>query len=476
MTPFSKYCIEQFYIWFDDFLTIQVLFDESKETAEQPRASPLTRLLHHVFTAELGWLMGDVEQCREAVGKGMALCESSGLLAFTAVVIPQAIYNELMIGNVAVARSYLEHMKPIATSMGGLHVTHYWMLSSWADLIDGHEDQAWAKCQKGREILDHEGCPLFTDALHRLIETQILAKRDQRAGAEQLLSKVESAGQAMPSMHLTTGVYFVRAQWAFEDGDEDRGILWLRRLLEEGQKSPRIGFSGWVPQEAARLFAKALELCIEVDYACEAIRKRQLKPPADGSAPENWPWRVRIRTFGKLTVEVDGKPLEKQRKAPHRLLELLAAIIAFGGHDVPVSQLIDALWPDADGDTANENFKKSLARLRKLLAVDDVIQWQDGKISLNGDFCWVDALVFEKQAKQGDARAIAVYKGPFLGPGDIPAWGVSPRDRMQARFINLVKHRDILQTDTDQSKNAAFVSQETATRTLESKSAAGSNG
>jgi hypothetical protein len=105
-----------------------------------------------------------------------------------------------------------------------------------------------------------------------------------------------------------------------------------------------------------------------------------------------------------------------------------------------------------------------------------VIQWQDGKLSLNRNLCWVDALVFEKKAKQGNARAIAVYKGPFLGPGDIPAWAVSPRDRMQARFISLVKHRDNLQADTDQSKNAALVSQETVTPTLESKSAAGFNG
>lgn len=476
MSPFSRYCAQQIHIWFDDFATLQVLFTESKETAERPGASPLTRLLHHVFTAELGWLTGDVEQCRRAVEEGMAVCESSGLLAFSSVIIPQIIYNELLLGNVDVARSHLERMKPIAISMGGLHVTHYWMLSSWADLIEGRADQAWAKCQKGREILDAEGCPVFADALHRLIEAQILAERGQRQEAEQLLTRTESVGQAMPSMSLTTGVYFVRAQWAFEDGNAEQGSLWLRRVLEDGQKSPQIGFVGWVPQEAARLFEKALELGIEVPYVLEAIRKRQLKPPSDGSAPENWPWRVKIRTFGKLTVEVDSKPLEKHRKAPHRLLELLAAIIAFGGHDVPVSRLVDALWPEADGDTAQENFKKSIARLRKLLSIDDVIQWKDGKISLNRNLCWVDALVFEKQAKQGDAQAIAVYKGPFLGPGDIPAWAVSPRDRMQARFISLVKQRDNLQADTDQSKNAALVSQKTVTRTLESKSAARSNG
>ena len=306
MSPFSRYCTQQVHIWFDDFATLQVLFTESKETAERPGASPLTRLLHHVFTAELGWLTGEVEQCRRAVEEGMAVCESSGLLAFSSVIIPQIIYNELLLGNVDMARSHLERMKPIAISMGGLHVTHYWMLSSWADLIEGHADQAWAKCQKGREILDVEGCPVFADALHRLIEAQILAKRGQRAEAEQLLTRTESVGQAIPSMSLTTGVYFVRAQWAFEDGDTEQGSLWLRRVLEDGQKSPQIGFVGWVPQEAARLFAKALELGIEIGYAREAIRKRQLKPPADGSAPESWPWHVKIRTFGKMTVEVDG--------------------------------------------------------------------------------------------------------------------------------------------------------------------------
>ena len=373
----------------------------------------------------------------------MAFCESSGLLLFHIILIAQAVYNELMIGDTPAASSYLEQMKPFALSMGLLHLTHELMLSSWADLIDGHVDQAWTKCQKGREIMDAEGAPMFIDALHRLIEAQILAKKGQRAEAEQLLARTESMGRAMPSMHLTTGVHFVRAQWAFEDGDEEQGTMWLRRLLEEGQKSPRIGFAGWVPQEAARLFAKALELGIEVGYALEVIRKRQLKPPADGSAPENWPWRVKVRTFGKLTVEVDGKPLEKHRKAPHRLLELLAAIIAFGGQEVPVSRMVDALWPEVDGDTAHENFKKSLARLRKLLGVDDVIQWQDGKISLNRDLVWVDVLAFDIQAQREDGRAITLYKGPFLGHGEIPAWAEPRRDQMRTRFIGLVnRHCD----------------------------------
>lgn len=119
-------------------------------------------------------------------------------------------------------------------------------------------------------------------------------------------------------------------------------------------------------------------------------------------------------------------------------MELLAAIIAFGGSDVPVSRLTDVMWPEVDGDTAQENFKKSITRLRKLVAVDDVIQWEEGKISLDQDLCWVDVLAFEKQAKREDGRAIVLYQGPFLGHNDIPLWAVSRREQLRTRFIGLV--------------------------------------
>ena len=439
--PYSRYFTEHCYIWFDDFESLQAVVTMSKKALEKAEASPVIGGLYYLLVGLLAWHKADVEECRDAVRKGLALCESSGILIANIILLAHGAYNELLIGEVGAARGFLDRMKPVAEFMGGLHLAHYLMLAGWADLIKGQIEEAWQKLRKGRAIIEAEGSPKFISSLNGVIEAQILVLQQQRADAEHILNMVESVGRAMPSPHLLTGVYHLRAQWAFQDGDEVSGTMWLRRVLEEGKTSPRIGFVGWNPHEASRLFAKALELGLEVPYALEVIRKRQLKPPTDGSVPENWPWRVKIWTFGKLTVEVDGKPLEKQRKAPHRLLELLAAIIAFGGHDVPVSRLIDALWPDADGDTAQENFKKSIARLRKLLAVDDVIQWQDGKISLKPDLCWVDVWAFEKQAKREDDRALTFYTGPFLGHEEIPVWAESQRDRLHARFISLVNRR-----------------------------------
>ena len=52
---------------------------------------------------------------------------------------------------------------------------------------------------------------------------------------------------------------------------------------------------------------------------------------------------------------------------PKKPLELLKAIIAFGGSNVATERICDALWPDADGDRALNSFKFAIHQLRRLL-------------------------------------------------------------------------------------------------------------
>src|SRR5262249_47616797 len=120
----------------------------------------------------------------------------------------------------------------------------------------------------------------------------------------------------------------------------------------------------WVPAIMSRLYAFALERGIETDYVTHMIRLRRLTPPSEVSA---WIWPVEIRTLGRFEILLDGKPLEKGRKAPTKLLTFLKALIALGGENVPEQRLADALYPDHDGDTALELVATSLRRMRKLL-------------------------------------------------------------------------------------------------------------
>lgn len=423
-----------YYLWLGDAETAYAISAEQRRLrADQTSMS--MQLMIATTEATLAWYSGQVGRCREAVQEGLELAEREGLFVWKLLLYAQATYNELMIGNVPMARKHLDLMQPVATFGGDLFI--FLMLGAWADLVEGIVDQARQKCRQARAILETEGFIPWHAGMLYLLEAQLAQVQRQRAKVEKCLDQLATIAEILPAFY-TFGSCFLRAQCAFRDGDEAQGAIWLRRLMEEGKKRQQIIFVGWIPQEASQLFAKALERGIEVPYTCEVIRKWQLKPPPDGRGLTHWPFRIKIRTFGRLTIEVDELPLEKQRKAPHRLLELLAAIIAFGGANVSVSRLTDAMWPDVDGDTAQENFKKSIARLRKLLAVDDVIRWEVGKISPNQDLCWVDVLAFEKQAKGDDTRAIALYTGPFLGHDEIPAWANPHREQVRTRFICLV--------------------------------------
>ena len=65
---------------------------------------------------------------------------------------------------------------------------------------------------------------------------------------------------------------------------------------------------------------------------------------------EEWPYPIKIYTLGRFEIIRDDEPLHFSGKEQKKPLELLKALIAFGGRDVPEERLTDALWPDADGD------------------------------------------------------------------------------------------------------------------------------
>ncbi|HSF48743.1 MAG TPA: winged helix-turn-helix domain-containing protein, partial [Burkholderiales bacterium] len=104
--------------------------------------------------------------------------------------------------------------------------------------------------------------------------------------------------------------------------------------------------------------------------------------------------------------------IEFSGKAPKKPLALLKAIVAFGGKAVPEAQLMEALWADEEGDAAHQALTSAVHRLRKLLGDDKVIQVQEGRVSLDPRYCWIDAWAFqhllehsEQAARAGDIDA-----------------------------------------------------------------------
>jgi len=171
-------------------------------------------------------------------------------------------------------------------------------------------------------------------------------------------------------------------------------------------------------------------------------------------APRDTPL-VSIFTLGRFSLLLHGKPAEFGRKVPRRPLELLKVIVALSGREISTSSLISALWPDVDGDIAKRSFDTTLHRLRRMLGDARVLLMKEGKLSLDGRYCWVDVWSFERLLGQShrvllsDAtgkqvssvgsltkKLINLYHDHFLANEDLTSWSVSMHARLRSKFIH----------------------------------------
>ena len=274
-----------------------------------------------------------------------------------------------------------------------------------------------------------------------LVSPLVLAGRQQAAA--ELIEEVKAtrAGtcfQVYNALLLMGEAYLALAQKQTADCHR-----FLRDALELCRREPNQAcFLRWMIAGMPILFAEALKAGIEVDYVTALIRKWAVQPPvADVDA---WPWPAQIFTLGRFQILRDGVAVVFPHKAPKRLLSLLKVLIALGGTSVAEDKLIDTLWPDLEGDAAHQAFSIAVRRLRDLLGSPDTVKQQDGKLSLNPQQCWVDALALARLLRKSPAgnsacaTMFSLYQGQFLPEDESEHWSFGLRNRLHRDFVVLV--------------------------------------
>ncbi len=453
----SRYMTEIYFLWFGDFVAARAGLGQFLRLAESKQWNPITTIFFHTTSATFAWLDSELDLCRMHIGKARELVNQSGLHVWDGLIISQGVAGELLSGNLPAAEALLKEGDAATQRLGGIHRAHFLHLFCWFKLLRGDFLEAWTQMQQSLNLLSAEGGHMFGEASHAILAAHILRELGRAPEAIQWLEQVIQTAERMQSDLLRFGAWILTAQLAFDRNDETEGFEGLRKALKIAESRGLLQYPGCQPQIMATLCARALNAGIQVPVVFRMIKKNRYPAPPEARHSEAWPWPIKIYTLGRLEILIKGQPLEKNRKASHRLLDLLTVIVAFGGQAVPVSRLTDALWPEADGDQALENFKRSISRLRKLLGIETVILWQEGKISLNPELSWVDALAFEVGLKQeedgamwkpGQGRAdvpqpLELYRGPFLGSNEVPAWAVSYQQTLRRRWINVtLRHNE----------------------------------
>ncbi|MHB8111350.1 MAG: BTAD domain-containing putative transcriptional regulator [Syntrophorhabdaceae bacterium] len=445
--------ISIYYLWRGDYHKNAVLLENLEEHLPQgaPPSLPfihakLMKGIHYWVTARYGPAL-------QTLSEGLAAAASTGIHTLDSLLWSFRAAAEFAAGNMENAKAFLQNQKTAAFVNGrSLEIFFCHINAAWEAILKGKPALAVENLKLITTRIDRIGNPYY-QALWHIGMAQARFMEDNVDKAKTHAEKAHRIGLDMKSRVIEWYSLLVSAYFLFREERESKALPLLRRALALGSRQGYAHLEFYQPGVMGLLFAKALQYGIEPEYVKELIRKLGLTPPADIAdqvlAMENWPYAVQIYTLGRFEIFKDEQPLVFSGKVQKKPLEMLKAIIAFGGTNVTADQLADTLWPDVDGDLARKSFEVTLSRLRHLLGGNTIIRYSAGQLSLDPVFCRVDSLVLEQLLAQfrdrNDAKTIALceaaiglYKGPFLPSDRDLTWTIRRREMLKNGLLRTI--------------------------------------
>ncbi|MBF0564750.1 MAG: hypothetical protein HQK89_05860 [Nitrospirae bacterium] len=471
---FIGYNIILYYLWsgliFKADLIVEILSPLYRKTKKYPMLKLICLRTESVYRC----YEGSFKQAIKTVGEGLAVANDTGIHLIDIMLLGVGIYASLCLGDNEIAGEYLQKMVSTLESTQ-CYGSFYYQMASLVALANGNIPSAIEHAERHAAISEQSGCQIMMIP-HKSIIAYLLVEAGRYDEARQYLRDVERIGAITRSILPFLWSSADESLIALNNNDIKQ---FADRFENTVKLSKKLGVRWIYPlKKSVDLVCKAaLERGIQVNYVKELIRLHNLAP--NGRLIENWPYPLKIYTFGRFSIEKDGNPVRFRGKVQKIPLLMLKVLVASGGTSVGIENISDTLWPEADGDTANKSFNTTMYRLRKFLCDDkDVILISEGHATLNQNYCWTDVWAFESlcvkvenmyknRTKSGteetndysDAwglliKALALYKGHFFeNEADCP-WALTTRERLKSKFIYILLNMGLWSEEAAQLENA----------------------
>lgn len=441
-----------YYSWIGDLAKAGLVMEILRPAARQTGIEPLPLIIWRSMEAMYSWLSLNNEQCLKEVEDGLEIARNSGVRLWDFMLYAQGMYGAINSDNLYKAEELLDNM---ANSMHGnrkLDAAHYHYQAASLELAHDNLPKAMEHAMAAVEKTDESASP-FPQTLTRLGLSQVMFERGEHEAAFQLLDKTyEMNREQLNSRFIEYHIYLLRTYFSLCSNDTDKALGLLQKSFKLGKQYGFFTMTWWRPDMMTRLCTLSLMHNIETGFATDIIQKQHLLPDEHGPEVESWPWSVKLYTLNRFSVLINNKPLRFEGRAKSKPLDLLKAIVALGGRDVSEHRIVEALWPEAEGDAAHRAFDTTLHRLRKLLANDRAITLQDGRVTLSHRHCWVDVWALERTLGEIELqlpdmpeetvtklvrRLFARYPGQFLVEDSDLGWTVTLRERLHSRVMRI---------------------------------------
>lgn len=451
----TLFCMSLHYLWQGEYEKNAVLLEQAEAAIRYRQPSPFAVIRVKFMKGIHCWVTAEYDAALHTLSEGLELSERNGVHVFDSLLWGFGAAAEMASGDLDRAEISLKQQMACLLDMENTLDSYFYHINSaWYALLRGNQPRAAEHMETAAAKASRMGTPYYR-ALWHIGMAQVLYAQGHEKDAKAHVQKAHRLSSSIRSQVIEWYSLLIDAWFLLREGKETAGLLALHRGLSLGRRHGYVHLEFYQPQVMRFLFAKALAEGIEPDYVKGVIVKLGLTPPqppdcaATACCLEEWPYPIKIYTLGRFEIVRDDEPLHFPGKEQKKPLDMLKALIAFGGEDVPEERLIDALWPDADGDLGHKSFETTLARLRRLLGGDVFVKYRARQLSINPLHCWVDSRalghLLEKiretpveQAALLSEKAVGLHKGPFLPADTGLAWTVACRETLKNRLLRTI--------------------------------------
>ncbi|VAW66162.1 hypothetical protein MNBD_GAMMA08-213 [hydrothermal vent metagenome] len=406
--------------------------------------SPLLKSLLLLTSYANDWMTADFELSYEFIDRSQETLKNEGIKIFSGLMLAHALYHAACKNNLPRFKMLLDMYGEIVVNESILDYGHYQFHCCYYEILCGNYERAIQYGKVVIELVDQANAPLPQWVSHCLLafayieSSQFELAQKQLKNAQNIIDEIKTPGSIWAYRMMCSYL-------AFKLNNQQDMLTHLQVCFRLGREKDIKASAVWPPIMVSTLCGLALEHNIEPDYARSMIQIYNYTPKDSLHVGEHWPWPLKIYTLGRFSVSLNDKPLETET----RPFDILKALLAFGGRDVHEEKIMDALWPEAEGDQAQASFKTSLHRLRKVLGEQNVLILKNHQLSLNEQYAWVDAWVMnrlfesaQQSLKTKDAaksnelagQLIQHYRGHFFA-SEHNSWVIHQRESLRLRFI-----------------------------------------
>lgn len=441
------------YMWTGLFSKAWEIIDSMNKLVLSPEILPHELIMLKNAESMYFMFMGERDCCLKAMHEGLKISRISGVTVWNYQLMINGVGGALGSGDLDIAEQLLKQIETGQDKGRRQERCLFYYFSAWNDMLHDEKLTAYQHQKIALQIAVEVGNPIY-EVLCRLAIAHILFEcGDERKGAVQLRKARHTARNI--KNHLLEYISFLSYGYiAIDHGRKRSGLKSLEYAMQLGREFGYMHTLWWRPEVIAKLCAVSLQGNIETEYVQNLIRKHELASFTPSHGVEQWPWLYRIYTLGQCKLLKDEHVFGFATKLQRKPMELLKAIIAFGGNDVSEDNLAKTLWPGVDSDYSHRSLTTTIHRLRKLLGRDEAIIVQEGRISLNEKHWWMDTWAFEEGVEELDNllkstddhidteiimqytdKILQLYRGPFMTSENDQSWFVSPREQFRNKFL-----------------------------------------